>query len=228
MVDVLKPSFSWGRAMSERCMMYIDGYNFYYAIKRNAATTPIYLGWCDFSALARQFMLPDGAVLEGIKYFTAPVGRYGASGGPLGGEAARQQVWLHALSTIRGLQVIEGWFAGDGTDPRSRREKETDVNIAITVVIDAARERFDRAILLTGDRDQRPTVRAIAHEFGKRADVWVSPNQEVGFWRAAEAYGGVRVRTVSRTMLQKSRLPEKLTKSGKAIEAPKIWRAPAK
>jgi hypothetical protein len=206
-------------------MMYVDGYNFYYAIKRNAASTPIHLGWCDFSALARQFMLPQGAVLLGIKYFTAPVGRFGADGGPLGGEAARQQVWLDAVSSIEDLEIVEGYHTGDVTNPRGRKEKETDVNIAISVVIDAVRDRYDRAILLTGDRDQRPTVRAISTEFGKRADVWVSPNQEVGFWKAAEGYSGVRVRTVTPTMLRKSRLPETITLNNRVIEAPRAWRA---
>lgn len=212
--------------MAERCIVYIDGYNFYYAIKRNPATIPIHLGWCDFAALARRYMVPEGGSLERIKYFTAPVGNYGVNGGPLGGEALRQDRWLAALSSIKELEVVEGYHTGDVQAPRSRKEKETDVLIAISMVIDAARDRFDRAIVLTGDRDQRPAVRAVAIEFGKRADVWVSPNQEIGFWKAAEGYKGVRIRPITRAMLEKSRLPDAIEADGRVIEAPKVWRDP--
>jgi hypothetical protein len=207
--------------------MYIDGYNFYYSIKLNKVTTPIHLAWCDFGKLARQFMVPAGGVLSGIKYFTAPVGKFGASGGPEGGEAQRQQLWLEAVGSIDGLDIVEGYHTGSENSPRGRREKESDVNLAVSVVIDAARDRFDRAILVTGDGDQRPTVRAVALSFEKRADVWITPNQEVGFWRAAEGYRGVRVRQLTPAMLRESRLQEALDVNGRVITAPKIWRAPA-
>jgi hypothetical protein len=212
--------------MPERCIMYVDGYNFYYAIERNAALTPIYLGWCDFAALGRQFMVPNGGVLEKIKYFTAPVGRYGKKGGHLGSEEGRQARWLQAIASIDNLVVVEGVYTGDSNAPRGREEKETDVQIAISMVIDASGDHCDRAIVLTGDRDQRPAVRAVAVDFGKKVDVWISPNQEIGFWKAAEAYGGVRVRPITRSMLEKSRLPEVIKMGDTIVEAPRIWRRP--
>lgn len=210
--------------MAERCTMYIDGYNFYYAIKRHPASTPIHLGWCDFALLANQFMVGEDAVLTAIKYFTAPVGRHGASGGPVGSEAARQEVWLAAVATIPRLEIVEGYHTGPSNDPRGRKEKETDVHIAVSLVVDAARDRFDRAILVTGDRDQRPAVRAVAEEFGKRIDVWITPNQDVGLWRAAEGYSGVRVRSITAAMLRKSRLSDRIEVGGRTIETPKVWR----
>jgi len=212
----------------ERCMLYVDGYNFYYAVKRNPSVTPLYLGWCDFRALALKHLVPAGGTLEGIKYFTAPVGRYGAAGGALGGEAARQSVWLEALTAaIPDVEIIEGYYAGDPGSPRSRKEKETDVQLAISVVIDACRDRYDRALLLTGDRDQRPTVRAVAEEFHKRADVWLSPSQMAGSWKFSAAHEGVQIRQITRQMLQHCRLPETIAANdGRTIEAPKIWRAP--
>ncbi len=36
--------------------MYIDGYNFYYAIKKRLPSTQLHLGWCDFGRLAREMM----------------------------------------------------------------------------------------------------------------------------------------------------------------------------
>lgn len=212
--------------MAERCIMYVDGYNFYYAIKRHPEITPLSSGWCDFRALAQRFLVGVNCDLLSIRYFTAPVGRYGAAGGPAGSEAARQAIWFAALRTIPTLDVIEGVHTGDPASPRSRKEKETDVNIAVTAIVDAARNRFDRAILLTGDRDQRPTVKALAVEFGKTVDVWLAPSQELGFWTAMTALPGVSARKMSPKMLKQSRLPESLIIDGKPLSVPRIWRAP--
>jgi len=66
--------------MSERCILYVDGFNFYYAIKRQSRTVPIYLGWCDFGKLAQRLIEP-GASVRAVKYFTAPVAELGEPGG---------------------------------------------------------------------------------------------------------------------------------------------------
>jgi uncharacterized LabA/DUF88 family protein len=209
--------------MSERCILYIDGYNFYYAIKDHPETTPIYLGWCNFGALARRFMVGNDGSLVAIKYFTAPVGRLGSAGGPAGGEAARQQLWLDAVATIPELEIIYGYYTGE--TPRSRKEKQTDVNLAVNAVSDAARDKCDRALLLTADKDQTPTVQAVT-EFGKRVDVWIPPNQDIRSWAVVSAYPGARVRKLTPEMLRDSRLPERWMTNGRALEAPRMWRAP--
>jgi Protein of unknown function DUF88. len=205
-------------------MLYIDGYNFYYAIRRNPATTPLHLAWCDFGLLARQSFIAKNDSLVGIKYFTAPIGRYGKSGGSAGSEEKRQVIWLSALQSVSDVEVIEGFHTGDTHAPRGRREKETDVNMAIAVILDACRNKFDRAILLTGDRDQGPTVRTVAREFQKNVDLWLAPNQEAGTWRAAEWYAGVKVRTITPTMLKQARLPDDLTVAGEPLQIPAEWR----
>lgn len=207
-------------------MMYVDGYNFYYAIQKQPEVTPLHLAWCDFDALGRKFLLDSGDTLEGIRYFTAPVGSFGKSGGEAGGEGKRQAIWLSALRDVPGLEIIEGVHTGEAGAPRSRKEKETDVNIAIRAVLDGAQGRYDRAILLTGDRDQRPTVTAITGELGKHVDVWLAPSQELGFWAMMKALPRVRVRKLTAAMLEKSRLPEQVTMDGVPVEVPRSWRAP--
>src|SRR4051812_5143960 len=98
--------------------MYVDGYNFYYAIKRHPQVIALSAAWCDFRALATRFLLPPGSELVSIRYFTAPVGRYGAAGGPEGSEAARQAIWLAAVRTIPGLDIVEGIHTGEPGSPR--------------------------------------------------------------------------------------------------------------
>lgn len=219
--------------MSERCVMYVDGYNFYYSIQKHSRETPIYLGWCDFGLLARLYMLPAESSLDAIKYFTAPVGRFGKKGGEGGNEEARQRTWLEAVGTISGIKVIKGYYSGDASrdssrPDRGRKEKETDIRIAVTMVIDAAQNQFDRAILVTGDHDLIPAAYAVTKEFDKSVDVWLPPHRETWKWQAAGAYDRVQVRPITRDMLLESRLLERIEHEGRVIEAPSIWCAPAK
>jgi hypothetical protein len=47
-----------GDSMTRRVWMYVDGYNFYYAVKRASRNlVPIGFGWCDFRRLAELSVL---------------------------------------------------------------------------------------------------------------------------------------------------------------------------
>ncbi|MEJ7811636.1 MAG: NYN domain-containing protein [Gemmatimonadaceae bacterium] len=214
--------------MAERCVMYVDGFNFYYAIKQRRNSTRIYLGWCDFRALAERELLPTGAALRTIRYFTAPVGRLGKSDG----ERDRQAIWLDAVGTIRGLEVIEGFHSGPGPEEAlesevSRKEKQTDVNIAVYMVVDAAKNACDRLVLIAGDHDQIPAVEVVTREFQKAVDVCLPPNHDMtSRWKQVAENRRVRVRHITPEMLQRTRLPDRIEDGNRAIEAPRMWRAP--
>lgn len=220
--------------MSERCILYVDGFNFYYAIKRQSPTVPIYLGWCDFGKLAQRLIEP-GASVRGVKYFTAPVAELGDPGGVAGGESARQAIWLDAVRTVPGIAVIEGFHrrGDDSSAPhapkKKREEKQTDVNIAVNMLVDAAKNACDRLLLITADQDQIPAVTAVRREFGKHVDVWLPPTDGSRIpmaWQVVAANDGVRVRVITTGMLSASRLLDRIEADGRLIEAPAIWRAP--
>jgi len=208
--------------------MYIDGYNFYYAIKKKLPPEELHLGWCDFGKLARGIIGERGTLVR-IKYFTAPVGELGKTTGELGGERGRQAQWLRAVATIRSLEIIKGFHIRD--DPgdesirqRYRSEKETDVNIAIALILDAAGRLYDRAILVTGDYDQMPTVGAVTQEMGKSVEVWLPPGREKGRWREFDGAKQVRVDSITTAMLEQSLLPPRIHHPDGDIVAPEIWR----
>src|SRR5687768_10349071 len=126
--------------------MYVDGYNFYYAIK-NAPNLPIGLGWCDFRKLGEQF-LEKGDESKKIRYFTTEVRWEIPRHEP--GEIRRQENWLAAVQTIDGLERIDGRFSQHDSKPWE--EKWTDVNIAVELLLDGLSDPgYDRAMLLTGD-----------------------------------------------------------------------------
>jgi uncharacterized LabA/DUF88 family protein len=150
--------------------MYVDGYNFYYAIKNEYKTkrldsgldSLIGLGWCDFRLLAYAAGTTDSPeAVARIKYFTARVTKED----PLhdrSGENERQANWLAAVQTIKGLEIVFGRHLQP--HGKSREEKQTDVNIAVELLLDGIDpDGYDRAILLSGDTDLAPAVWAVIH-----------------------------------------------------------------
>lgn len=160
--------------------LYVDGYNFYYSTRNHYKAGQDRRGyslsglcWCDFRALIeRNGWLRLDEQLTAIKYFTAPVTE-SVDNPSRPGEPGRQHLWLSALQTVRGLEIIEGFHRRhEGTAP-GREEKQTDVNLAVELVLDALRGQFDRAIVLSGDTDEIPAVLAVACRMARKRDVQV-------------------------------------------------------
>jgi uncharacterized LabA/DUF88 family protein len=212
-----------------RWAMYIDGYNFYYAIKHRPDVLPLHLGWCDFGRLGDHIVGDRGRLLQ-IGYFTAPVGHLGSADGEMGSEAARQAAWLKAVGTIKRLTVVQGFHSQDGPrdsrEPEKKRnEKQTDVNIAVALVRDSALGQYDNAILITGDSDQIPAVRSATKDFGRSVEVWLPPGHAVGRWAECQPIRQIRVTSLTREMLEASRLPDDVRVGQDLIKAPPAWRA---
>jgi hypothetical protein len=158
-----------------KAALYVDGFNFYYGVTNHYRPSRDRLGyslsglcWCDFRALIeRHFPKMD---LAFIKYFTAPVTEL-VAGGPVPGEQGRYELWRRALATVPGLRVVEGRYQPRGEAPATpgapfpfREEKQTDVQIAIEMLLDAADPslNLDTLFLLTSDQDLWPAVWACA------------------------------------------------------------------
>lgn len=221
--------------MPERVRVYVDGFNFYYAIKNehelDPRQFPLGLGWCDFEKLTRQYMLKPGEHLNGIKYFTARVSRDQAN---KIGEESRQQTWLDAVSSIDGVQVFSGFHQKPrkrNGKSKEREEKQTDINIAVELLIDALNNQCDRAILITGDIDQAPAAYAARErlplERRVEVDVWVPPGITHHRWDAYAAKWGMTCKEITSDMLARSRLDDVVTsKNGARIKCLDEWKMP--
>lgn len=157
-----------------RTWLYIDGYNFYYSLKSGASKWPMGLGWCNFRKLAEQYLLQPGDHLEKVRYFTSPVGEFEKSRG----EAARQRVWLAALSTICAPEDIK-WGRHSGKIGVWREEKMTDVRIAVELILDGINPQgYEKALVLTSDQDLFPAVHAVRTRLPapKQAEFVFSPD----------------------------------------------------
>lgn len=138
--------------------MYVDGFNLYHGLHEAARCRWL---WLDLVALAEA--LRPRSTVEMVRYYTAPV-----LGQP--DAASRQQTYLHALSALHGsrIDIVQGRYQSKSKSCRKcgakwteREEKETDVNIAVGLVSDAALGAMDSALIVSADSDLAPAVRTV-------------------------------------------------------------------
>ncbi len=210
-----------------RVFGYVDGYNVYYGLLSKGWKR---FYWLDLRALFTTLLLP-GDELVAVKYFTAR-GR-----GPQDSNR-RQAIYLGALSSSGGVEIISGRFARrtrkhcsycgnylqclkcERSDRRNQ-EKTTDVAIGVNLVADAHEGLYDKAFLMTGDSDLIPAVKHVVDRLGKRVVVTPPPGRrsdhlnEVGSGVAYFSVGAFR----------RSQLPEVVMGSGgREYRRPAAWR----
>lgn len=143
----------------KRAIVYVDGFNFYHA---TYGTKAYPFGWCNWKETAAKYCGPSRDVVA-VRYFTTPI---------LSSDVAkvrRQDLHIAAMGTI--ADVILGTFVPRqigcpecGHVEHTVREKKTDVNIAVQMVVDAVLRLYDEAFLVTADLDLLPAVRTVVDE----------------------------------------------------------------
>jgi hypothetical protein len=168
--------------MPMRTNIYIDGFNLYYRLVRDAPA----LKWLNLEALCASVLQPRNRINR-IRYYTARVsGRFDPT------SPARQQVYLDALRTLPCVSIHLGNFlvsrpwAGLVHPPQMKggvvpafappypkvvrvwktEEKGSDVNIASHLLRDAFRGDFEVAAVLSNDTDLVEPIRIVVKEVG--------------------------------------------------------------
>jgi NYN domain-containing protein len=141
-------------------VLYVDGFNFYRGVTAywSSQNGLAGLGWCNFRALIERHFPGDGDLC--VKYFTAPIHPHLERPQSRRGETERYKKWMRALRTIERVIVIEG-FHKPPSEKRGREEKQTDVNLAVEMLVDAFRpieSRPKHVFVLSGDCDLMPAI----------------------------------------------------------------------
>jgi len=204
---------------SVRVVLYVDGFNLYHGL-RDTGLQRYY--WLDIRALG-QNLLKTNQTLSLAKYFTAHIsgprpGDTSQRARELDAKRKRQSDYLEALKTLPDFQMFYGHYLVKSVQCRQCRatwekseEKMTDVNIAVELILDAHDDRFDTALVVSGDSDQVPPVRAIRARFPHKRIVVAFPpgRHSVDLGRAAHGYF-----TIGRDVLSKSQFPDRVVKPG--------------
>lgn len=203
-----------------RVIAYIDGFNLYFGMKSANLKR---LFWLDLSALARALLKPEQQ-LEAVNYFTARIRDNGRNID----DQKRQNTYIEALQ-IQGVRCQFGHFLDK---PRACRgckatwtdyeEKMTDVNIAVQLLSDAMDERFDTAIIISGDSDLVTPIRWVRQRYpGKRLIVAFPPmRHSADLKRAANGF-----LAIGEDKLRASQLSDSITKpGGHVLQRPGTWK----
>ena len=204
----------------ERIVVYVDGFNLFYGL-RSKGWRRFY--WLDLQQLGKN-LLRSGQRLQRVRYFTARVLEDPSDPG----KVRRQDAYLDALSTLPDVSVHYGYFLRHraycrtcGDSWPTYEEKMTDVNIAMELLGDAEADRFDTALVVSGDSDLAgPIENVLARHSGKRVVVAFPPARVSNRLR--------RIATASLTIgpgvLGRSRLPERIEmEDGYRLTRPAEW-----
>lgn len=211
--------------------LYIDGFNLYYGALKD---TPY--KWLNPVLLVGK-LFPRNQIVS-VKFCSAKIS-------PLPGNPdapTRQQTYWRALRTIPGLEIVEGHFRCREKrmkvvkpPPRTievfnTEEKGSDVNLASHLLLDAFRNRFDVAIVISGDSDLLSPIRMVREELGKAVGV-INPQLTSGPYKRPDKRGSAGLKQaasfyrgdLSDSQVSGSVFPDILTDAQGAFHKPAAW-----
>jgi uncharacterized LabA/DUF88 family protein len=201
----------------EKVIAYIDGFNLYFGIVDAGFE---YCKWLNLKLLVQNLLKPNQELIE-VKYFTSRV-----SNNP--DKQKRQSLYIEALESI-GIKIIYGNYQ-DGNVKclrcghiwKSAKEKMTDVNIATAIIIDAYKNIYDVAMLISGDTDLIPPIREIHSIFKDKRVLIAFPPKRHNKVLAIAAKGSF---VIGRKKLVESQLnKEMISLTGYKIIIPRSWK----
>lgn len=207
-----------------RVCAYIDGFNFYHAVKDLKKP---HLKWVDLYKLCLQFAPRSQYDLHTVYYFSAF-----ATWRP--GPYARHRAYVKAQDAS-GVTVVMGNFKEKyrrcyscGHKWTAHEEKETDVNIALHLLADSIHDRFDRALVISGDSDIAPAVRMALRERPEKEVRILAPPGRNYSMDLVNAAGGTRnAKKLKETHLEHCLLPATVSlPSGKTVKRPTPYDPP--
>lgn len=147
-----------------RVMFFVDGFNVYHSLKGKKKYHK-YL-WLNYYALA-ECVIPKGDNISGVLYFSAY---------PLYDDlkTKRHKILVSVLENT-GVKVIMSNFKDKERFCKncrkwywSREEKQTDVSMGVHLYKEAHLDNYDRAMLVTNDKDLVPAIKIAKDSFPRK------------------------------------------------------------
>ena len=133
--------------MSQRCIILIDGSNFYFKLKDLKLHNLLDFNFREFA----KFLARSGSI-TGSNYY---VGRVRQDGTPQADKMLASQQKLFAKLKQDNYQYVLGYLLkSDGV----YHEKGVDVHIAVDMLVAAYEDQADRIILVSSDTDLEPAI----------------------------------------------------------------------
>ncbi|HET6557129.1 MAG TPA: NYN domain-containing protein [Prolixibacteraceae bacterium] len=201
----------------ERVIAYIDGFNLYFGMREAGYDN---CRWLNIKALVLSLLKNNQELVE-IKYFTSRV-----SNSP--DKQKRQSTYIDALESVE-IQLFYGNYQ-DGSQEckrcghiwRTAKEKMTDVNIATAIIVDAFQDKYDMAMLISGDSDLTPPIREVHKYFNNKRVFIAFPPKRHNSSMALVAKGS---EIIGRKKLYAAQFPAQvISKTGYILKVPENWK----
>lgn len=157
--------------MSLRAAFYVDGFNLYHAI---ADLGEQHLKWLDLWKVAETLVPSQTETVVRVVFCTA---YYPGDSN----KRWRHDQYLNALR-LSGVSCVFGHYVREEASCRScgdkwlrPSEKQTDINLALSLYHDGVKDVFDVAYLVTADSDQAATARFLSENMPQKRLVTVAP-----------------------------------------------------
>lgn len=202
-----------------RVITYIDGFNFYFGLKTKKWREYY---WLDLAAMSRALLKP-GQQLVDCHYFTARIKARNH-----GQSVHRQKIWLEVQESRTDIQIHLGHYLlkkvqckNCGVQWENSEEKMTDVNIATQLLVDAFENKFDTAIVISGDSDLTTPITRVLQLFPNKRVIVAFPPARKSEQLKSVASGYVHI---GEDKLRHNLLPSEITKSdGYVLKRPQEW-----
>jgi uncharacterized LabA/DUF88 family protein len=200
----------------DRVEVFVDGFNLYFGIVEAGF---VHSKWLDISSLVKSYLTPNQQLVS-IKYFTSRI-----TNNPQ--KQKRQTTFIEAIETT-GIQVIYGLYKAIDIECRNcghtwsvSNEKMTDVNLATHLMMDAYKNIYDTAILISGDSDLVPSIKAVHNNFPEKSVSVFFPPTRHNNTVAAAAKGFL---IIGRKRIIDNQFPEEVRKAdGFVLKKPAVW-----
>lgn len=166
-----------------RVVFFIDGFNVYHSVKQASHDQGLKgrgTRWLDIPAFCSSFLplISRDASKHAIHYFTAYASHLVASNPGL---TARHQSYIRCLESAN-VQIVISKFKEKksrcphcGQEILRHEEKETDVAFAVRLMEAGFFDELDTAVLVSGDTDLAPAVRAFQKAFPQKRICFTFP-----------------------------------------------------
>ena len=200
-----------------RIAFFIDSFNMYHALRGKKYHQ---YKWLDYSRLCQCYVKKKDTI-TGIQFFTAYI--------PYSTEKLiRQRKLVRALES-KGVQIVKGVYKKKNRYCRlchqvyeTWEEKQTDVNIAIELFRNAVLDKYDTAMVMTGDSDLIPAIHAVKEAFPEKTIGVIIPIARGSKYLKQEADFYMKM---TEKHLSTSQFPDKVTlDDGRVIQKPDKWR----
>jgi len=201
----------------ERVIAYIDGFNLYFGIREAGFDQS---RWLNVKKLVNS-LLQTNQELVGVKYYTSRV-----SNSP--DKQKRQSIYIDALESTD-TEIIYGNYQ-DGSEEcnrcghiwRTAKEKMTDVNIATAIIVDAYKDVYDMAMLISGDSDLTPPIKAVHSLFNNKRVFIAFPPKRSNSSMSLVSKGSM---IIGRKKLADAQFDEEvISKTGYKLKIPTEWK----